>query len=134
MWGISLSLSLSKGFFILEEINPLLTWPSKDPLPLIPRWWAKLVLQASQGRRANSSDVVVHPSIKERHPYSILSAHLIPISKVFSSWVTSNNIYMHMRNIKIWMVRHIFRRRSSFKGFNDLSILKENDFYYVSML
>ena len=35
---------------------------------------------------------------------------------------------LYMRNGKIWMVHHIFRRRSSFKGFNNLSILKERNF------
>ena len=40
---------------------------------------------------------------------------------------------VYMRNSEIWMACHIFRERSSFKGFNDLSILKEKEFHYVSI-
>ena len=39
-----------------------------------------------------------------------------------------NMHYIYMRNSEIWMVRHIFRERSSFKGFNELFILKERNF------
>ena len=42
----------------------------------------------------------------------------------FHNIIQGMNMHLvYMRNSKISMVHHIFRERSSFKGFNDLSIL-----------
>ena len=44
------------------------------------------------------------------------------------SFIISYLKQISVRNNEIWIKHHILRRRSSFKGINDLSILKEKKF------
>ena len=69
-----------------------------------------------------------------RNVYDRIQMKNINKRKKFHNIIQGMNMHLvYMRNSEIWIVRHILRKTSSFKGFNDSSILKEKEFHYVSI-